>query len=138
MGFRPEPTLFTLKFEDDWLNGLIVKVGCCTVREFNTILLSAPDDEKDVSASNTAVLNLFLKYLSEWNLESFVKDETHPEGEWIPTPHTVDGVETHERRLIRTILVTWQKAMAGIDDDLGKDSMSGNTSLEESLGLGGV
>lgn len=132
MGFRPEPTVFNLHFKDAWLNGLEVKIGCCSVGEFNSILATNPTTGEEVAAGNTRVLKLFLKYLVEWNLESNV------DGEWVPTPHTVEGCETHERSLIRVMLMTWQGAMAGVDDDLGKDSMSGDSSLEQSLGLGGA
>lgn len=128
MGFRPEPTVYTLKFEKgSWLDGLKVRVGSCTISEFNEMLRWKASTGQEVADNNDKVLQRFLDYLVEWNLEN--KDGT-------PTPHTVEGCADQEQPVIREILSQWQSAMAGVSDDLGKDSANGSDSLEESLGLG--
>lgn len=130
MGFRPEPTIYTLKFQGTWLDGLVVKVGCCTVEEFNEMLRWQATTGSEVADNNDKITNRFLDYLKEWNLEDPKTGE--------PTPRTLEGCSRHEQPVMREILQQWQKAMAGVEDELGKDSMNGRISQEQSLGLGGA
>lgn len=130
MGFRPEPTLYTLKFKDgSWLEGLVVKVSACSLRKFNEMLRLQAKNGTELADNNERVLQIFLDHLKEWNLDN-------SEGE--TTPMTIEGCQEHEQPVIREILSRWQMAMGTVDDDLGKDSMNGNTSLEQELGLAGL
>lgn len=129
MGFRPEETVYNLKFKDAWLAGLEVRIGCCTVGEFNEFSRQ-PDVEKGESAAdkNDKMFAVFLRYLKYWNLEN--------EFDGQPTPLTLEGIHSHQQALIREIIKEWQFAMAGVSDDLGKGLIDGNRSLERSLDLG--
>jgi hypothetical protein len=129
MGFRPEKTVYNLHFQGTFLNGLAIRVGCPTVAEFNEMLRWQAATNADIAENNDKATQRFLDYLIDWNLES-PKD-----GE--PTPHTLEGCAVHEQVVIREILQQWQKAIAGVSEELGKDSMNGSDSLERSLGMGG-
>lgn len=144
MGFRPEKTIYTLRFEDTFLNGLIIRVGCPTVAEFNEMLRWQAATTTDVANNNDKATQRFLDYLREWNLENPRDGEPREEGDdrpqlrdGEPTPHTLEGCSLHEQVVIREILTQWQKAIAGISEELGKGSMNGSDSLERSLGMGG-
>ncbi len=144
MGFRPEKTVYTLRFEDTFLNGLIIRVGCPTVAEFNEMLRWQAATTTDVANNNDKATQRFLDYLREWNLENPRDGEPREEGDdrpqlrdGEPTPHTLEGCSLHEQVVIREILTQWQKAIAGISEELGKGSMNGSDSLERSLGMGG-
>jgi hypothetical protein len=143
MGFKPEPTRYTLKFEDTFLDGLIIKVGCCSVAEFHDMIRRQAANGAEVASNNDHSTQLFLDYLIEWNLENSRDGHADDDGvvpqslrEGQPTPHTLEGVGLHEQVIIREVIGQWQKAMAGMSDDLGKDSPNGNDSQERSLGLG--
>lgn len=128
MGFRPEPTIYKLSFKDSHLDGLTVRIGGCTVAEWQETLRSAnPEDGTGVADANEQMLALFAKYLVEWDLEDPRTGE--------PVPPTMEGLNTQENRLIAEIVVAWQKAMMFVADDLGKGLTNGGLSEEASLGL---
>jgi len=130
MGFRPEPTIYKLVFDESHpLYGLVVRVKCLTVREFSDMTGWIDDDSVTAKQNNDRALQLFLDKVVEWNLEN-------PEdGE--PTSKTLEGIAVHEQPLVRELMRSWNKVMWQVSDELGKDSTNGNTSLERSLQLGG-
>jgi hypothetical protein len=143
MGFRPEKTVYNMTFEGTFLNGLYIKVGCPTVAEFNEMLRWQAATSVDVADNNDKATQRFLDYLIEWNLEN-PRDGVLKEGQTVPdiregepTPHTLEGCSVHEQVVIREIMQQWQKAIAGVSEELGKGSMNGSDSLERSLGMGG-
>jgi hypothetical protein len=155
MGFRPEKTIYTMHFQGTFLDGLIVKVGCPTVAEFNEMLRWQAASNSDVADVNDKSTQRFLDYLIDWNLENPIDGplkevEVDRDGEIVmewqtipdiregePTPHTLEGCGVHEQIVIREIMQQWQKAIAGVSEELGKGSMNGSDSLERSLGMGG-
>ena len=130
MGFRPERTIYNLSFSGTTLDGLHIKVGCCTVQEFNELLRAGGSSENgvQVAEANDKMLQLFLNYLVSWDLEN--PDDGQP------TAQTVEACNKHERALIREILNAWQIAMAGVPKASQNGSNSGNDLQERSLGLG--
>jgi len=141
MGFRPEPTVYKLTFEGTPLDGLHVRVGCCTVGEHNkmTGLVGAASSTQDIDISELAarleevsqhnewVLNLFVKYLVSWDLEDLTGQ---------PVPCTREGIDSQERSLISMVMAAWQRAMVTIPNLSSEPSTNGETSEEQSLGLG--
>jgi hypothetical protein len=131
MGFRPERTIYVLNFKDSNLDGLKVRIGGCTVGEWQSQLrmTGTVNSGQEAAESNDAMIALFLKYLQEWDLEDAETGE--------PVPPTAEGVATQENALITQIILAWQKAMQYVSDDLGKGSTNGSSSREASLGLAG-
>lgn len=145
MGFRPQPTVYNLSFQDTALDGLHVKIGCCTVGEHNrmTGLVGqtpiSTDPEKaladlaakleEVTQHNEWVLNLFAGYLISWDME---------DAEGNPVPANREGVDSLERAMVSMIIAAWQRAMVTIPNPSKSESISGETSEEESLGLGSL
>jgi hypothetical protein len=145
MGFRPQPKTYKLNFKDSELDGLMVRIGGCTVGEWQDLLrLSSPDTGEEAAAANDATIELFANYLIEWDLEhsrDHCKDPEHTGADHYkigdPVPATPEGIATQENVMITQIIVAWQRAMQYVADDLGKGSMNGSSSQEASLGLAG-
>jgi hypothetical protein len=128
MGFRPEPTIYKLNFKDSRLEGLTVRIGGCTVSEWQETLRNAePDSGEAMANANDQMMALFAKYLVEWDLDDPRTGQ--------PVPPTVDGIASQENKMITEIVIAWQKAMMFVADDLGKGLTNGGLSEEASLGL---
>jgi hypothetical protein len=133
MGFRPQPTIYNLTFDGTALDGLHVRMSCCTIKE-NAAMLRASvrsGDNAGVTAEdlddNDLILNLFSDHLVSWDLEDLA-------GQPIPTSR--DGVDSQERTIIAQLINAWQIAMVNVPNPSKTESNSGGTSEEESLGLG--
>jgi hypothetical protein len=154
MGFRVEPTIYNLSFQGTPLDGLHVKMSCCTVREYNQMLKAtviAPIDfdeetedtaelrrvskelyerSREVYANNEQVLELFATHLVSWDLEDPI-DGT-------PVPTTREGIDSQERPFISQLIQAWQSAMVNIPNLSKSESSNGSISQERSLGLGNI
>jgi len=132
MGYTPEPTIYTIHFDDSTpYSGLTVRIRGCTVREWDEMMaMAVVEDAKTVLKNNRRAVDMFLEHLSEWNLDLPGKP-----GEL--TPGTWDGIQEHDNKLITDIYVAWQKAMTTVSDELGKGSQNGSSSAEALLGLAG-
>jgi hypothetical protein len=134
MGFRPEDTVYKLEFEGTPYDGLIIRIGCCTVGEFNDIMPGDP--MKGLKDNNEALFELFLKYLKTWNLEQKVLDENGKEtGEWEDAPYTMGAIRRQESFVMSHIIAAWQRAMTGISPNLRRPSSGGGISEEFELDL---
>lgn len=140
MGFRPEPTVYNLSFQGTPLDGLHVRMSCCTLREYNSMLRAAvdapePDAEGNIRLTsemlqdNEKVLDLFIKYLISWDLEDMAGE---------PVPTTRDGIDSQERTLVNQLITAWQFAMVNIPNPSKPESNAGEISEEQSLDLGSV
>lgn len=129
MGFIPEQTIYTLEFSGK-LEGLEVKMGSLSVREYNKMIrLMSVDVQAEAADAGEDIVKMFAESLISWNVEDKA-------GAIIPT--TLEGVESQEQSFIFKVFTAWQRAMGGdVSDDLEKDSSSGAITLEASLGMGG-
>ena len=132
MGFRPQPTIYNLTFEGTALDGLHVRMSCCTIKE-NAEMLKASvrnDETPGVTAQdledNDRILQLFCDHLVSWDLEDLA-------GQAVPTNR--GGIDTQERTLVAQLINAWQIAMVNVPNPSKTESNSGGTSEEESLGL---
>jgi hypothetical protein len=132
MGFRPEPTIYRLKFQDPNMNGLEVDMESLSVDEFARIQELAAEAQENVenpkpggTTSTDMMLNSFSDNLVRWNLE-----DKHG-----PVPANRQGVGTQKFDLILGIIMSWMTAIAGVDNPLPEDSSSGGISEELSLGM---
>jgi hypothetical protein len=138
MGFRPQPTIYNLTFEGTALDGLHVKMSCCSLGEYNEMLMAAvsspePDDEGNIKISpdllkdNDRILELFRNHLVSWDLEDLAGQ---------PVPTDQDGIDSQERTIITQLMMAWQTAMVAVPNPSKTESSDGSTSVEQSLGLG--
>jgi chemotaxis regulatin CheY-phosphate phosphatase CheZ len=157
MGFIPEPTIYTLSFDEDTgLAGLHVRVKCCTFGEFNQMLRGSqdpimdadvPEDTTDAVAmkellskvrdysrvaadANEEAMAMFLKYLVEWDLADPVTGEI--------VPRTLEGIRSVEKPVIAAIIASWHLAMMAVPVPLKQASMNGRRSEEATLDLGSL
>jgi len=136
MGFRPEPTIYNLTFQGTALDGLNVRMSCCTISENAEMIKAAVagDDgdgnthiTADVLKDNDRVLEIFINHLVSWNLEDLAGQ---------PVPTNREGVDMQERTLIAQLMGAWQVSMMNVPNPLPPGSSSGGTSEEASLDLG--
>jgi hypothetical protein len=130
MGFRPEPTIYNLKFDGTALDGLQARMSCCTIAETDDMLRTAVkegDINEDTLKDNDRILDLFVNHLVSWNLEDLAGQ---------PVPTTREGINSQERGLIAQLIAAWQIAMSTVPNLSPPESSSGETSEEASLGLG--
>lgn len=131
MGFTPEPTVYTLEFEEGTpLHGLVVKASPCTIGEWNDMLRMSGETRtnlRETADSNERVAELMLSHLVSWNLEI-------PTG--TPVPATQEGFRLLENPHGSMIISAWQRAMVDVPTNSPKSSDSGKISAEEQLGLG--
>jgi hypothetical protein len=140
MGFRPEPTIYNIGFEGTPLDGLKIRMSCCTLGEYNFMLRAAfiggePDEEGNVKLepemleANDRIVDLFLNHLISWNLEDMA-------GQPVPTTH--EGLDAQERTIIGQLISAWQTAMSSLPNRSKQPSSNGATSQEQSLDLGSI
>jgi hypothetical protein len=140
MGFRPQPTVYNIGFEGTPLDGLHVKMSCCTLGEYNYMLRAAfiggePDEEGNVKLepemleANDRIVELFLNHLISWDLEDMA-------GQAVPM--TQEGLDSQERTIIGQLISAWQTAMSSLPNRSKQPSSNGATSQEQSLGLGNI
>jgi hypothetical protein len=149
MGFRPEPTIYNLSFQGTALDGLHVRVSCCTLGEYSEMMRASleslivdinPTDNLDIEKlrelrdmvssrykDNNRILELFANHLVSWDLEDLAGQ---------PVPATREGMDTQERPLIAQLVSAWQTAMVSVPNRSSTSSSNGEISEEQSLGLG--
>ena len=110
MGFRHQPRTYLLTFEDPALEGLEVRARSLSIGELQ---------------SDEPVVESFAHALVSWNLE----DE-----DGNPLPATLETLRTYpDIGFINGLTKAWIDAVTGVDDELGKDSTSGETFPEASI-----
>lgn len=140
MGFRPEPTIYNLSFQGTPLDGLHVRMSCCSLGEYNEMLRAAAagdgeaDEDRvkltmDLIRNNERILELFVNHLVSWDLEDMAGQ---------PVPTTREGIDTQERTIIAQCIMAWQFAMVNVPNLSKPGSNDGAISEEQSLGLGNV
>jgi hypothetical protein len=130
MGFTPEEKQYKIDFEEGHaLHGLHIVMGSLTLGEYNSMMkrgLVKGANEETLKA-NDEMIDLFVSKIVSWDLE---------DAKGNPVPTTREGVDSQDRNYIGQMINAWQMAMLGISELLGKGSLNGSQSLEESLGLG--
>jgi hypothetical protein len=127
-GYRRQPKVYVLQFEDEELAGLEVKAkGASTGQLMHLMNLSAlgtrgfkVEDVKEVDG----LFELFASKVTEWNLE----DE-----DGIPVPTTVEGLKGQDLDFVLDLVFAWLDAVIGVPAPLGQSSGDGQQSPEESI-----
>jgi hypothetical protein len=122
MGFRVDPTVYQLKFEDPQLKGLEVEAESLSVHDF--LKMQELSDEAGTSAQAAGqLLDGFAQNLVRWNLE-----DSHG-----PVPATVDGVRGQKMDFVLMLIREWMNAIAGVDPTSQPGLNGGGTSQELSI-----
>lgn len=118
MGYRKVPTIYTLtEIKDE--PGMVVRMKAIKVGKLRKLMkVVSVDEDKMTPEMIDEIFKLLLEGLVSWNLE----DET---GREVPT--TMDGIDELELTTVMNVLNEWLENMTGVDDDLGKDSPSGES-----------
>jgi hypothetical protein len=129
MGYKPKRTTYRLRFTDDELDGLVIDAkGASTGQMLFLQRLGAQISGQEGSRVDPELLETVVDQLAagivDWNVED---DDDQP------IPPTKENIFALEPVLLIRILQAWAQALAGVSDDLGKDSTSGESFPEESL-----
>jgi hypothetical protein len=124
MGFRLDRKIYQLKFEGDWLDGLVIDIKAMTLGELKA--LQAFQLAKPLMEREDEEIDMFLGYIVKWNLEDekgVALDVTRENFNQLPSEE------------VRYIMRQWYRKCIGLEVDppLGKPSSDGNPSLEASI-----
>ncbi|MCU1687782.1 MAG: hypothetical protein JWQ81_8521 [Amycolatopsis sp.] len=114
-GFKAPRTVYKLVFEDDEMEGLVVRARAMTLGE---------QEEYATLKYNRQIADYFAPYLVEWNL-------TDDDGN--PVEATREGLDTCETPFLAKIVDAWQLAGIRVAAPLAKPSRDGEQLLEESI-----
>ena len=113
MGYRKKSTVHTLEFKQ--YEGLVIRMKGLKIGKMRRVL-RALDEDKETLALVDEMVTFVTEGLVSWNLE----DE-----DGNPLPVDREQVEDLEFDMLSTILGDWLGKMTGPDEELGKDSSSG-------------
>lgn len=123
MGYKRNIS-YLLKFDDEDYEGLEVEMRSINVKT----ALQLQSQLKNVEEGNEEALKggmkIFADHLVRWNLED---DRDNP------IPATLESVYDLDLQFVVDLLASWMEVAAGVSNDLGKASTSGETSAEESI-----
>lgn len=115
MGHRRVPTIHTLdKIEGE--EGLIVRLKGLRIGKLRGLIKIMESDEQGLSDMLDELTETMAAAAVSWNLE----DE-----DGNPVEFDRDGIEELELDQLMGIVNAWTGAMTSVDDELGKDSTSG-------------
>lgn len=127
-GFKPERTIYRLKFEDPGYKGLVVEMAGIKVGVFLEVAeLGDLQERRFTKADMPKVRRLFEiagEGLVDWNVIG--EDDE-------PVPATLAGMMTQEFPFVLTILSAWMSAVGDVPGPLGQTSDDGRLSAVASL-----
>lgn len=115
MGHRRVPTIHTLD-KIDGEEGLIVRLKGLRIGKLRKLIRIMESDEQGLSDMLDELTETMAAAAVSWNLE----DE-----DGNPVEFDRDGIEELELDQLMGIVNAWTGAMTSVDDELGKDSTSG-------------
>lgn len=125
MGYRREPKLYRLRFEDPSMEGFECLCRSVSIERFMALTgLAGGTDLARQAEGAMEMFGIFAEALVSWNLE----DE---DGEKVPA--TLEGVRAQDLDFMLPIIVAWQEAIAAVAPPLPSSSNGGATSLERSI-----
>jgi hypothetical protein len=122
MGYKRKAKVYKLSFQDEEYDGLIVRIERPILRDYYGLF--SRDSEIPFVERETAIVEIVVKYLVEWNL---LDDDD------VPVPITLEGILSTDPELMAEVVHQWIRAIGGVNEDLGKDSTSGERAMEASL-----
>ena len=132
MGFKAPRKLIKIDFAKGHdLYGMHITLESMTLREYNDMMARGQirGDIGEVQKANAEMEEILAAKIQEWNLE---------DAQGNPIPPGIEALQDLDRSYFGQILQSYQMAMLGIGPNLGKDSLNGRQSQEESLDLGNL
>jgi hypothetical protein len=127
VGYKRNPRIYRLIFEDGEYSGLIVRVRSMPLGQFLEIAALA-DASNHSDGEVEKLFKAFAGALVDWNLET-----DGPEGETWPVPADLDGLYDQDLEFGLFLIGEWVRAIGGVPDPLAGSSTSGGTSPVASL-----
>jgi hypothetical protein len=129
MGYVRERRIFKLRFDDEDMDGLVVRARSVPLGTFLDLvsLLDVTDAKKVNREDARKVDQLFEGFahaLVDWNLEE-------PEG--VPVPATLEGLKSQDIDFSLHIVRAWIGALTQVPGFLANGSSGGGKSLELSM-----
>jgi hypothetical protein len=134
MGFKREKKVFNLVWpEGDENHGFEVRATSLPLGDFLKIANMAKfvKEENADTEQISELFQMFTYALVEWNLE----EDQLVDGEMktVPVPADIDGLYSQDLDFVMQIISAWVGAIGSANEELGKGSTSGDTSLEASI-----
>jgi hypothetical protein len=131
VGFVKQKKIFKLVWDktSDY-PGLVVRAGSLSTGDMLKItnLARFAEDADNVGAEQISeMFQTFALALVDWNLEEEV------DGEVKAVPATIDGLYAQDFDFVMEIINRWMASITNVPDGLGKESTSGDQSLEASI-----
>lgn len=126
MGYQRKRKVYKLDFSDTGYDGLEVQVTGLTTGEYlDFVLLSSGATKEEGGNQETQqMLRMLSEHIVSWNLE----DEN---GE--PVPSTFEGLKSNDLDMNMFVVNAWIAAMSSVPEATEKKSLTGSTSLVESI-----
>lgn len=133
MGYRREPRIYKLSFEDPDMDGLVVRVRSLPVGQFLELTRAAGQVEASgTGQANAEQMDITFRGLAaaivEWNLE-----EEGPDGQMWSVPADLDGLYRQDLPFVMAIIQAWLDAVAAVPPPLPGASSGGQPFQEASL-----
>lgn len=115
MGYRKIPTIYTLDMTEKSADyeGLVIRMKAISFGKVRR-LITATENADDENFGE--MLDLIVQGLVSWNLE----DENGQE-----IPADINGLDDQDFPFVMDMVEQWLACMTGVDEDLGKGSVSG-------------
>lgn len=127
-GYRPRRKVYKLRFEDDDLAGLVVRVRSVSIGSLLGLTDLAGIDTGDPGPEDLAKLRelfeVFAGALVEWNVED-------DQGQ--PVPATLAGVTAQDLDFVMGVIRTWLQVLTSVPAPLGAPSSGGERSPAPSI-----
>lgn len=126
MGFKRTRKIYKLRFEDPDMEGLVVRAHSTSGEDFLAIQeMAGSVTDESAAASMRLLYTTFAKVLIDWNLEYDDRPEV--------MPTTAESLLAQDFDFAMALINAWMKAVAGVPDELGKESTPSSPLLEASL-----
>lgn len=123
MGYKREPTIYKLKFEDPEFEGLEIRTKSVPLGVFLDMEELIAQERLD-RESLDKLFEHFAGVLVGWNLED--QDDN-------PVPATIGGLYSQDLVFVRAIIDAWRDAMTDLPAPLAPPSEDGEPSPEASI-----
>lgn len=121
MGYKRNPKVYNLRFQDGEFEGLEVQVRSVSMGQLIAYRSGKDDGDKD---STVELVELLADRIIGWNLED--EDGT-------PVPPTLEAIKAEDNDLIFAVINQWMDAVSGVKAPLPQSSPAGEPSPVESI-----
>jgi hypothetical protein len=140
MGFVRDKKVFFIRWEEDTeFSGLEIRARSVSTGKYLKIFRLAKaveeSDNSDVTTQHKILeelFEIFATVLISWNVQEHA-DPDDEDSPLVDVPATKDGLYSVDVDMALTVIYKWISCAAGVPDELGKESTSGDLSVEASI-----